>query len=163
GGHGFIAGVRVEGGGEGEAARQARRREAAGGGREDPLDLEEEHDPQRRHTEYRDRRRNLRGARRWRTADLRAGGGVADGATLLYVLKPGMPGELEMIYVVAETRLRESVSEKIKEAGKKVVAETVKEKGCIAYDFYVSITDPTKLVAVERWETREQLSVHGET
>ena len=49
--------------------------------------LQEEHDPQRRDAEHRGRSGNLRGARRRRAADLRAGRGAADGAAVFPVLK----------------------------------------------------------------------------
>ena len=48
--------------------------------------LEEEHDPQRRDAGHQGRPGNLRGARRRRAADLRAGRGAADGAALFPVL-----------------------------------------------------------------------------
>jgi urease subunit alpha len=49
-------------------------------------DLEEEHDPQRRHAGDRSRSGNLRGARRRRTPHLRTGRLAADGTALLFVL-----------------------------------------------------------------------------
>ena len=49
-------------------------------------DFQEEHDPQRCHAANRGRSGDLRGARRRRAADLRAGGRAADGATLFSVL-----------------------------------------------------------------------------
>ncbi len=58
----------------GEAA--ARRREHA------RRHLQEKHDPQRPHAAYRGRSGNLRSARRWRAADLRARHGAGDGAAL---------------------------------------------------------------------------------
>ncbi len=81
-----VAGVRVEGGGAVELAQQARRREAIRRGREHAHDLQEEHDPQRRHARHRGRSGNLRGARRRRAAHLRAGRGAADGAAVFLVL-----------------------------------------------------------------------------
>ena len=69
-----------------QSAQQARRREAVRRGREDPQHQQEEHDPQRRHAQHRGRSGNLRGARRRRTADLRAGRSAADGAEVFSVL-----------------------------------------------------------------------------
>ena len=40
-------------------------------------------------------------------------------------------------------------------------AETLKEKGCIAYEGHTSIHDPNTYVVVERWETRDDLNAHG--
>jgi quinol monooxygenase YgiN len=68
-----------------------------------------------------------------------------------------------MIYVVAQLRLRPGMTERACEAARAVVAGTVKEDGCLFYDFNLSVTDPTRLVAVERWESREALARHNET
>ena len=68
-----------------------------------------------------------------------------------------------MIYVIAELRMKPGTAEKAFAEGRKAVAETVKEDGCISYDLYQSVTDPTRLVVVERWESREALTRHFET
>ena len=68
-----------------------------------------------------------------------------------------------MIYVIAELRLKPGMAEKIAAEARKVVAGTVKEDGCLQYDFHLSVTDPTRLVAVERWTSREALDAHGRT
>jgi len=65
-----------------------------------------------------------------------------------------------MIYVIAELRLKPGMAEKAAAEARKVVAATVKEDGCLAYDFHLSVSDPTRLVAVERWTSREALSRH---
>ncbi len=66
-----------------------------------------------------------------------------------------------MIYVVAELRLKPGTAETAAAEARKVVAGTVKEDGCLAYDFHVSVTDPDRLVAVERWQSREALERHN--
>jgi quinol monooxygenase YgiN len=68
-----------------------------------------------------------------------------------------------MIYVIAELRLKPGMAEKACAEACKVVAGTVKEDGCIGYDFHLSVSDPTRLVAVERWESPEALARHMET
>jgi len=68
-----------------------------------------------------------------------------------------------MIYVVAQLRLKPGMTERACEAARKVVADTVKEDGCLFYDFNLSVTDPTRLVAVERWESADHLARHNET
>ena len=68
-----------------------------------------------------------------------------------------------MIYVIAELRLKPGTAEKACAEACKVVAGTVKEDGCIGYDFHLSVSDPTRLVAVERWESREALTRHLDT
>jgi quinol monooxygenase YgiN len=68
-----------------------------------------------------------------------------------------------VIYVVAELRLKPGMAEKAAAAACKVVAGTVKEDGCLAYDFHLSVSDPGKLVAVERWASRAALDAHMHT
>ena len=68
-----------------------------------------------------------------------------------------------LIYVVAELRLKPGTSEKAAAEARKVVAGTVKEDGCLSYDFHLSVSDPTLLVAVERWTSPEHLAAHMKT
>jgi quinol monooxygenase YgiN len=65
-----------------------------------------------------------------------------------------------VIFVIAELRLKPGTVEKAAAEARKVIAGTVKENGCLAYDFHLSVTDPDKLVAVERWTSREALDAH---
>lgn len=66
-----------------------------------------------------------------------------------------------MIYVVATTTVTPEGREAYIKGAKECIAETLKEKGCIAYESHASINDPNKFVVVERWETREDLNAHG--
>jgi quinol monooxygenase YgiN len=68
-----------------------------------------------------------------------------------------------MIYVIAQLKLKPGTSERACAEARKVVEGTVKEDGCLFYDFNLSVTDPTRLVAVERWESKEALARHNET
>ena len=68
-----------------------------------------------------------------------------------------------MIYVVATLKIRPGSLPTVLEAAKKVIAETNKEKGCIYYDMFQSVTAPETLVFVERWETMDNLASHGKT
>ncbi len=68
-----------------------------------------------------------------------------------------------MIYVIAELRLKPGTADKAAAGAREVVAGTIKEDGCLAYDFHLSVSDPNRLVAVERWESREALARHMET
>ncbi|MGC0320701.1 hypothetical protein ABIG06_001330 [Bradyrhizobium sp. USDA 326] len=88
GAYGIVGGVHFQGGGHRGAGAQARHRQEALCRPEHPRqDLQEEHDPQRCHAQHRGRSGDLRGARRWRAADLPACGGAADGAAIFHVLK----------------------------------------------------------------------------
>ena len=68
-----------------------------------------------------------------------------------------------MIYVVAQLRLKPGTGERACAEARKVVEGTVKEEGCLFYDFNLSVTDQTRLVAVERWESKAALDRHNET
>ena len=68
-----------------------------------------------------------------------------------------------MIYVIAELRIRTEMADKAFAAARKMVAATLKEDGCISYDMHQSVTDPSRLVVVERWSSRATLSRHLET
>ncbi len=68
-----------------------------------------------------------------------------------------------MIYVVAQLWLKPGMTERACAAARAVVAGTIKEEGCLFYDFNLSVTDPTRLIAVERWESLEHLARHNET
>jgi quinol monooxygenase YgiN len=65
-----------------------------------------------------------------------------------------------VIYVVAALMVKpERRAELIAGAGA-CVAETRKEAGNIAYDMHQSVTNPTKMVFVERWESHEAIAAH---
>lgn len=66
-----------------------------------------------------------------------------------------------MIYVVATLTIRPGSLEALRTPAAACVAETLKEKGCIAYELFESLSDPQKLVFVEKWETREDLTAHS--
>jgi len=68
-----------------------------------------------------------------------------------------------VIYVIVELRLKPGTAEKAIAAARASVAETVKEQGCISYDMHQSVTDPSRLMLVERWESAEALARHMET
>ncbi len=65
-----------------------------------------------------------------------------------------------MIYVVATLTIRPEMRAELIAAAKTCIAETRKEAGNIAYDLHESVTDPAKLVFVERWESAEALVPH---
>ena len=66
-----------------------------------------------------------------------------------------------MIYVIATATIKKESRDAFIAGAKNVIAETLKEKGCISYDLCASTTDPEKLCFVERWETLEDLAAHG--
>lgn len=65
-----------------------------------------------------------------------------------------------MIYVVATLTIKPETRAELIEGAKVCIAETRKEAGCIAYDLHESVTDPTKVVFVEQWESADALEPH---
>lgn len=66
-----------------------------------------------------------------------------------------------LIYVVATLTTRPGTAAKVLDSARICIEKTRAEAGCIAYDLHTSITDPDKLVFVEKWETREALTAHS--
>lgn len=66
-----------------------------------------------------------------------------------------------MIYVIATLTLKPGAREHLLEPARACIAETRREKGCIAYDLFDSVADADTMVFVERWQTREDLSAHS--
>lgn len=68
-----------------------------------------------------------------------------------------------MIYVLATVHVRAEHRADFLENARTVIAATVKEPECQSYDLMSSITEPNCFVFVERWGSREALSLHFET
>jgi quinol monooxygenase YgiN len=66
-----------------------------------------------------------------------------------------------VIYVVATLSVKPEMRAELIEAAKTCIAETHKEAGNIAYDMHESVTDPSKMVFVEQWDSAEVLAPHG--
>jgi quinol monooxygenase YgiN len=66
-----------------------------------------------------------------------------------------------VIYVVATLTAKPESHATLIAAAKVCIAETRKEAGCISYELLHSITEPNTFIFVERWETREALTVHS--
>jgi quinol monooxygenase YgiN len=66
-----------------------------------------------------------------------------------------------MIYVVATLTIKPGSLAALRAPAAACIAATVKEKGCIAYELFESLSDPQKLIFVEKWETREDLTAHS--
>ena len=65
-----------------------------------------------------------------------------------------------MIYVVATLTVKPEKRAELIAGAQACVAETRKEAGNIAYDMHESVTEPTKMVFVEKWESHEALPAH---
>ena len=65
-----------------------------------------------------------------------------------------------MIKVVAKHYAQSDKMEKILELNKELVAETRKEEGCITYEVFLNVNDPSVYTMIEEWESRENLDAH---
>ena len=54
-------------------------------------------------------------------------------------------------------------SERAAVAMRDLVGPTLAEPGCITYEFYRDLDDPTLFHCFEHWDSREALDVHGTT
>lgn len=65
-----------------------------------------------------------------------------------------------MIRLNVFIQVSESNRAAVLEAAKELVASSLKDKGCIAYDVFESATRNDVLMICETWEDAESLSVH---
>lgn len=65
-----------------------------------------------------------------------------------------------MIKVVAKSYAKGENIEKILELTREMVEDTVKEEGCIKYEFFQDIKDPKVMLIIEEWESEEALNLH---
>lgn len=64
------------------------------------------------------------------------------------------------VSLITET---EEKRKKAIEAATELVAFSLRDKGCISYDLYGSLTNSDRLMIVETWESEEALKAHTET
>lgn len=65
-----------------------------------------------------------------------------------------------MIKVVAKSYAKGENIEKILELTREMVENTVKEEGCIKYEFFQDIKAPKVMLIIEEWESEEALNLH---
>jgi quinol monooxygenase YgiN len=65
-----------------------------------------------------------------------------------------------VIFIIATLTVKPEACGEVIAGAQACIAETRKEAGNIAYDMHESVTDPTKMVFVERWENVEALVPH---
>lgn len=69
----------------------------------------------------------------------------------------------EQITVIARTKARPGMEERLTEAAGALVGPTRQEEGCINYDLHRSADDPSELVFYENWRSKEDLDRHLES
>jgi len=60
-----------------------------------------------------------------------------------------------MVKVVAKSKVKTNELEKYKELVKFLIDETRKEEGCVSYDLFQDINDPSTLTFIEEWKDEE--------
>ena len=66
-----------------------------------------------------------------------------------------------MIKIIAEFFVKTENADEAVKFAKELVAETVKEPGCIAYNLFADNIDNTHIVIIEEWESQEVLDIHS--
>ena len=62
--------------------------------------------------------------------------------------------------IVAIATAVPGTAQSLRTAQEKLVAETVKESGCLRYELHQSVEDARVLIFVESWESEEQWRAH---
>ncbi|MDQ6435821.1 putative quinol monooxygenase [Mesorhizobium sp. LHD-90] len=65
-----------------------------------------------------------------------------------------------MIYVLATLTTKPGSMEALRAPALACIEGTRKEKGCLSYELFTSVTEPEKLVFIEHWESPEHLAEH---
>ena len=68
-----------------------------------------------------------------------------------------------MLIVAATVQVKTGKIEEARSAMQEMAVATRQEEGCIHYQFYQDIQDPTIFLAYEEWESAEALAAHSET
>ena len=65
-----------------------------------------------------------------------------------------------MIHLIATIHVREGSVDEFAGLAEPCIEATRREEGCLHYDLHQSLTEPTKLVFVEKWADRDALNRH---
>lgn len=68
-----------------------------------------------------------------------------------------------MLIIEGWLKLASGQFDGVAEAARTMVAETLKEEGCLSYAFARDINDPDLIRIAERWESAEALAAHGQS
>jgi len=69
---------------------------------------------------------------------------------------------MKPLTVIAITRAVAGQEQALRSAQEQLVAETLKEPGCLRYELHQSLQDPGLLVFVESWQSEEYWRAHME-
>lgn len=65
-----------------------------------------------------------------------------------------------MISIIAKNVVAADKVDEFKTLARELVAETRKEKGCLAYALNQDLKDPTVLTFIERWQDQAAIDLH---
>jgi quinol monooxygenase YgiN len=65
--------------------------------------------------------------------------------------------------VVAHIHAKSGMERALQSVLESFVAPTLKEEGCLRYDLFVDVDDPSKFTFIEEWSSREALATHGKS
>lgn len=65
-----------------------------------------------------------------------------------------------MIYVVTTFTIRPGSLEPFVDIAYPAIEATRREPGCLMHDLHASVTDPDKVVFIDKWESQDALSTH---
>lgn len=68
-----------------------------------------------------------------------------------------------MIVLTAYGRLKTGFEPTAFELSRNNKELAIKEHGCMRFDYFTSVEDPSKIVFLEEWETMEALNAHFQT
>lgn len=68
--------------------------------------------------------------------------------------------ESERITVIARSKARPGMEDRLTDAAAGLVAPTRDEEGCINYDLHRSSEDPSEILFYENWNSQEDLDRH---
>jgi quinol monooxygenase YgiN len=68
-----------------------------------------------------------------------------------------------MLIIEGWLKLAPGEFDKVADAARAMVAETLREAGCLTYSFARDINDPDLIRIAERWESQEALAAHGQS
>lgn len=68
-----------------------------------------------------------------------------------------------MVVVAGTVKIKSERREEAQQLALRMVTATQAEPGCLTYQFYVDLTDPTLFFLFEEWENEEALSQHFQT
>ena len=68
-----------------------------------------------------------------------------------------------MIHIVAKNSVMKEQVETFKVLAKELILKSKEEKGCIAYDLYEDMNNPTVLTFIEIWADEKAIEAHNQS